>query len=438
VSSAPSAAWLADTSNAVQFNEWGSPRARLKVEIAWGQNTGGLFTFGTSMFGGPDVLAASSWSATFGGPYDDISTDVRAVTIDRGRDTDLAAIRAGTCTITLRDANGRYNRLNGSSPLAGYLIADKPVRVTAYDNAGNPHVRFYGFIQEVEAEVAGHGTATITCVDFLDKLDTRSPVISPLGGATTGSAIGAILDWLLWTDPAMRALAIGDTLPLTYTHADGTRTGLDLIEELLQAERGIVFVNGAGAVTYVDRRARYVQPSLGTIDCTLTGFPVATDGKTIANRWTVTRTDMAGNVIGTPQVASDAVSLQKHGQIDGDPNPLLTPFLSSDSNALNLAQYLVLRTRDGILPVYEVPINVSDVATQTQVMTRDLGDRVTLTVVPRGFAQFTSDFYVESIHEEYQTQSPRHTVTWRVSSVPPINPFQFGVSLMGGPDVLYY
>src|SRR5438105_2177696 len=116
----------------------GAPAFRHKLEVSWAQNPAGLFTFGVSQMGSTtDLLAASSWSSSFGGtPYDDMSKDVIDVTIQRGRSSDADDFRAGTITINLRDRAGRYNRKNANSPLAGLLIPDRPVRYTLYDANG--------------------------------------------------------------------------------------------------------------------------------------------------------------------------------------------------------------------------------------------------------------------------------------------------------------
>jgi hypothetical protein len=315
--------------------------------------------------------------------------------------------------------------------------ADMPIRITVYDALGGAHVRFYGLIQTVEADVAGRGTATITAIDFLSKLQAQKPVLAPMVGATDGSILGGILDWMEWTDPAMRSLAVGDTIAQTYTRADGSRDALSLAQELMAAERGIVFASGAGAVTYIDRRSRWTAASAGSIDRTLTAFTVGTDGTQIVNSQTVIRTDMDDTPIGVPQLAQDATSIHKHGQIDGD--DVRTPFLSNDATALSLAQGIVMRKKNGLLPVYEVPLSIVDSATQLQALGRELGDRVTLTIAPLNFAQFTGDFYVESIREQLQTrQSPRYGCTWRVSEVPSPAPFRFSISQFGGSDAFYW
>lgn len=413
------------------------PYVRAKVEVAWGQASGGLFTFGSSLMGGPDVLAASSWSTTFAGANADLSARVLDADWNRGRDSDLGDMRAGTATVHLRDGDGLLNRLNPASPLYAQLQdpSDYPIRITLYDALGVAYPRFYGFIDTVEADLVGRGTATITATDFLAKIAAQNPVVAPAAGLTDGQILGKILDYMHWTDPALRALDVGDTIGPSYTRADGTRDGLALTAELLAAERGIVFAAGSGALTYRSRNSRLTRPSAGTIDRTLRGFPVGSDGAQIRNVWTVQRLDMAGAPVGAPQTAQHAASVTRHGPI---PDRLETPFVASDSNALNLAQALIQRTALGTQPVYDIPLAIPDAATLALALARDLGDRVTLTVDPLAFGLFTSDFVIESINERVSSVSrPRYSASWRVSTAPPV-PFRFGISLMGGPDPLGY
>lgn len=434
---APTAIWPADSALYEAITPGGVPKAAYKIEVGWGQGSTGLFTFGTSLFGSStDLLAADSWSASFMGDYDDISADGRDIQITRGRDNDLTTIRAGQILTGLRDKDGRYNPQNPASPLAGSLDTDKPQRVSAI-YGGVTYPLGYAFTTDIEADMAGRGTCQLTAVDFLDKLDRQSPVIAPLAGnSTDGQIFAAILDWFRWTDPSMRNLLVGDTIAAAWSRADGSRTGLALVSELLDAERGLVFVDKTGAVKYLDRQSRYASSSTGTIDRALTAFPVGRSNANIVNQWTVQRTDMAGVPVGIAQTAGDGVSQQRHGPIA---QTLTTPFLNSDAQALSLAQFMTMRTATGLGLVYEVPISIADAATFIQVLSRDIGDRVTMTLQPRNMAQFTADFFIESIAHTIQTKgSPRHACVWRVSAAPSGTPFRFGVSTMGGTDVLWY
>lgn len=411
-----------------------------KIEASWGQQTTGNFTFGSSTLGGPDVLAASGWAFSFLGPHDDLTSYGRSIAISGGRDTDLGAVRSRSLTLKCRDATGLFNRLNGGSPLSNQLIADTPIRITGYDSVGIAYPLYYGFLQTIAADPTQRGWATFTAVDLLTRLAIERPVITPIVGPTTGSVIAAILDWLRWTEAAMRSIDVGDSFPLSYTLADGSTDALTLISDLLNSERGIFWQTAAGVAKYVSRRSRYSQPSLGVLDRVVHEFPVGTDGTQIANQWTIARTDMAGNPTGTPQVAQDANSIRLHGTIEG--GPITTPFLASDSQALNLAQYLLLRTASGTVPVFEVPLERSDYATTVQILGRDFGDRITATVTPDPdyMPSFTSDFYIESVDHEIDTTpgNSRHRATWRLSQIPSVLPFRLGFSTLGGPDVLPY
>lgn len=416
-----------------------APRCSYIVQAAWAQETAGLFRFGISRFGGPDRLAASSWSALFDGPYDDLTAIARTIGIQRGRDNDLTEFRAGQLDLAMRDAAGIYNPYNSSSPLVigGNLDSDKPIRVGAViDDVTYPLI--YAFITDIDGDPSGYGTVQITAADFLDKFDRQSPILTGLApGMTDGQIIGLILDWYQWQEPGMRNLAVGDTINAAYTRADGTRSGLALVAELMEAERGLAFVAASGAVTYIDRNLRYATTSLGTIDRSMKAFQVGRSNSNVKNTWTVQRTDMADNPIGAPQTAGDDVSDGKHGPIS---QTITTPFLNTDAQALSLAQYLVNRTKSGMSLVYDVPLSIFDKPALIQAVSREIGDRVTLTIEPRNMPARTGDFYIEAITHSIDTTpgSQRHQTAWRVSECPTNRAFRFGISRFGGSDWLAY
>lgn len=417
----------------------GVPRAQYIIQAAWGQNSTGLFRFGISQLGSAvDLMAAGSWSASFNGPYNDLSLAARTLGIQRGRDNDITEFRAGQLTLSMRDAQGIFNPYNPSSPLvsSGALDTDKPIRASAI-LAGVTYPLYYGFITDIEGDPSGRGTVQMTAVDFLDKLDRQNPILTGLaGGLTDGQILGLILDWYQWQDPAMRNLAVGDTINAVYTRADGSNSGLSLVSELMNAERGLTFVAAGGAVTYLDRQSRYKATSLTTIDRKLKAFPVGRSNSNVINQWTVQRTDMAGNNVGVAQTASDAASSRVHGPVA---QSITTPFLNTDAQALSLAQYLVNRTKSGIALVYDVPLAIVDQASLIQALTREIGDRVTLTIDPLNMPLISGDFYIEAITHTIQASGPpRHATVWRVSQVPAGIPFRFGTSKFGGTDVLTY
>lgn len=422
-----------------------APSTTYAVEVSWGQSwaTGGLFTFGTSQLGGPDVLTASAFSGSFNVPYGDLTDRTRTISIVRGRDDLLSSMQAGQLSLGLIDPDGLLNVNNPASPLYGAVYTGVPIRVSAWTSGGVKTPIYYGFIDTLTSDPGGrYGTAQITASDFFERLQREKPNLGSLAGQTDGSLFGALLDAVGWTDPLMRALATGDSLPSPYTRADGTNDVLSLVEEALQAERGYFYVSGSGAVTYRSRYQVLQGAPLATLDRTMTGAPATLDASKIVNRWTVTRVAMDGTtVIGTPQVAAvdplTDVSYRRYHYIDG---AITTPMLVNDNQALALAQYLLSITKDAVGIGWSVPVNPSDSATLDALISLDLGDRVTLTVDPSLWASYTADFTIEQIKHDIQTQpgATRHSTTWGLASVPDVQPFTFGVSQLGGTDVLVY
>jgi hypothetical protein len=417
-----------------------APVTHYMVEAAWGTTTGGLFTFGTSLFGSTDQLAAAPFSAAFNVPYGDLSTRTRHISIVRGRDDFLSDMQAGTCTIDLRDPDGLLNNRNTASPLAGLLFTEIPIRVSAYLSNGVKVGLFYGFVDTITSDPAGRGTAQITATDLFKKLQREQPNLGSLSGLTTGSLLQAFATELGWSDPALISLGVGDTLPSPYTRADGTRDLLSLIVEAMQAERGFTYIGGDGTFTYKSRYQVLQSVSQATISKLMTSAPAAVDGSRVRTRWTVQRTDQADNNIGVAQVASIVTtepSYTKYHYID---DSIVTPLLLDDNVALSLAQYLLAATKAPTGVGWQVPINPSDAATLDQLIQRDLGDRVTLTVAPRGWSAYTQDYIIQQVRHDISTEprAPRHQTTWGVSEYPAGQAFTFGVSRLGGADYLAY
>lgn len=418
------------------------PSTTYMVEVGWGQPIGGMFTFDSSLFGSTtDLLGSVSYSGNFNVPNGDMTSRARQIQIVRGRDNFLAAMQAGTCTIDFSDSDGLLNLRNPGSPLYGTLYTGVPVRVSAWTSAGVKTPIYYGFLSTLTADPGGrYGTAQMTCVDFFSRLQGQKPVIAPISGATTGSALAAFLAAVGWNDPLLISLATGDSLPSPYSRADGTNDLLALTEELLTSERGYFFVAGNGAVTYLSRYQILTAPSLTTIDRKMRAAPTAIDEQRVRTRWTVSRTDMAGNPVGVPQVATLAATdpiFKRYGYVD---DSLASPNLLNDNQALALAQYLLANTKSPAAVGWQVPLVPPDVATLDAVIERDLGDRVTLTVDPLSWAPYTQDYLIQQITHTITTEPGqlRHSAAWGVSEYPSGRPFQFGISQMGGSDYLAY
>lgn len=314
----------------------------------------------------------------------------------------------------------------GTRYLAERLVPMRPVRVRASHLATN-YGLFYGFTRRIWHDPhKGVKESFLECVDLFTWLNRAKPTIAATGATTVGAAIGRILDAIGWDDPILRALDTG--MALSNFSADGTKTGVALIGELLAVDLGLFFINGAGVATYLDRDSRWRRASpVDTFDGNaLAGALPAIDGERIVNRQSVTRTS------GVAQSATDTASAGAYGYADG--SSITSDYLSTDAQALNLAQFLVALQRDPQAPASNLLLNNTDDTVIVQQLTRELGDRVAVTETS-GNTSFEGaidrlQFVIAEGATVFQSQ---YTVTERV-----VTGFTLDVSAMDGVDVLAY
>jgi hypothetical protein len=401
-------------------------RATYTVAIGWAAKAANVFTLGVSTLGGTDTLGGYFGAVD----YDDVTPDVKTISIQRGRTSDMGPQAAGVCTLTLKDSTGKYNPANASSPLYGNLVPMRRVRVSATLN-GTTYRRFNGFIRRIEPNITPTSKeAVIECVDLMIWLDRAKPVIAATGPTTTGAAIGLLLDAIGWTETAYRDLDVGDPIP--DFEADGSKTALQLINALLDTERGRFYVSGAGIATYEDRYAPYRAPrtsAQSTVSGGMSAAMPSVDLDAIINRATVTRDETDADA----QVATDAASIYQYGLGDGP--SITTGYLPDDAQAYRLAEYIVWLGKDPREAVRAVSLVNRDDATLAAMLARDLGDRVS---IGETLAGTSLDGHIESIDEQIRAAGTEHRVTWRVSKRVTPEPFIIGSSTLGGANVITY
>jgi hypothetical protein len=358
-------------------------RATHRLQIGWGSYNAGLISFDHSTFGGTDVFGISPLDSTFGGTYDDVSSRLATGRFSRGRDNNLDVMLAGEATIDLRDPLGIFNPNNVTGPLYGQL-EDRlhPVKWEATTASGRRGL-FAGWTRRFRWEPGGRkGITRVECVDAFYWLERAKPLISSTGVTTTGAAIGLILDAVELSDPSMRALDTGDTIP--DFEADGSKTGLELIQDLLQAERGVFYISGDGLATYRSRLSRLTAPSTATFDHRVTAIEPGVDFDAAKTRVTVTRVDAAGTATYTGTATSSGASYQKLGY--SDLPEIRTPYLISDAQADELASWILAQVQTPTPPMYGFKIDGRDSDLLEQILDRDLVDRITANT-PRGNTQ---------------------------------------------------
>lgn len=390
------------------------------IAAAWDDTLTGLFRIDVSTLGSGDKLAGS-----FGaGSYDAITT-CEGFTVERGAvSPNLGRSQAGSAMLTIWDSAGRYNPDNPTSPIADSLLKRRQLRIQA-THSGTTYGMFRGFTNVLTHDPDRESQVSlIECQDLFEYLERAKPTIASMGSTTVGAAIGEILDAIEWTDGALRSLETGSSIP--DFSADGTKTGLTLIQDLLAADRGAFFVNGAGVATYLSRTSRWLA---GTADVTvaaefLSSVKPTADYRSIINRQTVTRTG------GTAQTYTDSVSANDNGYADGE--PITTAYLNNDSEALQLATFLVAMNKTPRGRTVGVRLYGLDDTNITQQLTREIGDLVTVSE-PGGGTSVTG--YIEAIRHELRGAL---LVTDWLLSRRTANVFRIDVSLLDGDDVLAF
>ena len=405
-----------------------TPLGAGRVQVAWDAATDNPFIIGTSTLGGGDVLT-SSFVVDFDGPYDELvgmeGYGVKSVRTNRGRDDYLGEMAAGTATVVLHDPDGRFNPKNAASPLYGQLLPMRQIRIRASNDGGAIYQpMFRGFIRSIEHNPnRGVQETTIECVDLFVWMNRVKPVIESITDLTTGGAIAALLADVGWTVEGLVDLDDGDAIPAFS--ADGSATALSLVGDLLETERGLFYVKADGTARYEDRYTRSLRSSAASFSDTMKAATSRVDLDEIGNRAVVTRTG------GEAQTAVNGVSQDAYGTADvGD---IESPYLATDAQALSLANYLVSVKGEPRSAMWEFGLMNRDADTMTQILERELGDRITVSDSRGGSA---GDYYIESIAHEVTDGGKFHRWSATLSERGVGEVFVIGTSTLGGGDVL--
>lgn len=211
-----------------------------------------------------------------------------------------------------------------------------------------------------------------------------------MSDTTTGQRIGDLLDAIDFTEPGSRDLDTGDAI--FDVPPNGEETALGIIQNMLAAERGVVYVRRDGVFRYEERATRAKRTTAGTITNAVVRSDPGWELDSLKNRVAVKRTNpVTGADIGRAQIAENQASVAAFGVSDAQ--EITTGYLSppSDATALSLAQYIV-NIRQGFRKPVDVELHANNEATTRIQMERELQDRVTLDTDTA-----TGDWHIEKI-----------------------------------------
>lgn len=271
----------------------------------------------------------------------------------------------------------------------------------------NVYPRWSFLIEEIELRPhPSEQRAVIHAVDALSWLEQMKRTIS-YSGVTVGELIGEALDSIDWPTEK-RILDTGQLGAVSVTYSDAPLLS-GHINKALESERGIFLIDREGNAVYEDRHHRYKGGHLvsqGTISGTMIDFAPAISIHRVRNDVQVTYGGGAGTVIRT-----DAISQLRSGprtyEVDAD--------LMGAPDATDLADWLLARYKDAYGKPRYVTIANGNVADYTQLLDREISDRVTLEDAPIGISD---DFVIEGISEEISFEG-WHIGSWLLSRIDP-------------------
>lgn len=347
--------------------------------------------------------------------WTDISDDVMAFSIRRGRQYETNHIETGVATLKLKNTSGNYWPSGIYSP---NLVPVKRLNIRAvYDSI--TYDLYTGYVEDwAPGFISAYKGPIVSprCSDLFKNL-SRLKLNDPSGYAQelSGTRIGNVLDDLGWPAGA-RQIDAGQS----YMQATGALENIGALEHLflvMDSELGILFIAGNGDVVFQDRHYRLTNAASVTPQATFgdeagnlkfQDIDLRSDDFYIYNDVRVTRES------GAEQVAQDATSITSFGQRSFPKSGLLN---INDPECLDQAHYLLSRLKDAALRIRGItfcpqrPSDVDSALHYVQAFSRTISDRITLNFSQ---ASIISDYYIEGINMDW-VKGNTLKVQWQLS-----------------------
>ena len=346
------------------------------VRIAFDLSLAGAGSFFTL----DDPVKGELDGATFllaGDVYEDVSDDVRSVSVRRGRSRELTAFTAGQATVVLDNRARLYDPTAGTavSPYAPSILPRKAIAI----EVGGEAV-FTGVVEDWDLQFSLDGDATTTAKST-DGFTLLSGETITAGTATpegSGARVEAVLDDVDW--PAgKRRIATGVTSLGADVVGDNV-TALSYLQTIDLSEGGGLFIAKDGSLEFLERTDAQVPATVKFTDDG-TGIPFSDISLEFGTETLYTNISVE-YVGGTAVTTAPADTLAKFGLIDFNVKTLL----ADEVEAANVADFFLFRYSTPIVRIngLEVRVNALTPAQQSQVLSLELGDPVDVIFTPQG------------------------------------------------------
>lgn len=323
----------------------------------------------------------------------DVTPEVRSVTVRRGRSRELERYQAGAATVDLDNSQRKYDPAAGTA-ITPYGASMRPRKAVQITTAG--HQVFNGVVDDWDLAYSLNGDhiASVKITDgfvFLANQEIEPHTATAQG---TGARVAAILDRAEIDWPAAKR-AIDDGVATLQADAIGGTANpapvnaLAYLQKVDEAEQGALFIGADGSLTFRDRQSLQVLTSAVFADdgtgIPFTNIDASYGSEELRNRVTVSRLN------GGTATAQDAQSILDYGAIDYE---IRDSLLADDTQAQSLADAIVARYATPLLRVdgIEVVLNALTSDQISLVLALELGSLVRVLYTPSSIGQAIDQF----------------------------------------------
>jgi hypothetical protein len=386
-----------------------------RVFIAFDLAAGGVGDFFTLDDPDKGVLAGGTVTSDFplaGDILEDVTEDVIAVNVRRGRSKQLEQFDAGGAEVVLRNDLRKYDPAAGTAvtPFGASMRPRKQVVITS---AGRRV--FTGTVEDwdIEYRLDGDHIASVQASDafsiLAQQLIPRTTNVVEGSGARVNSVLDLpSIDW----PEARRDISPGKAILQADTISDeNSYTVLEYLQQVEISEPGALFIARDGSLTFRGRDDFQKATEFVFAD-NADGIPfsdieISYGIEEMRNRVTVER------LSGGTAVAVNTASVTEYGAIDFE---LTNSLVSTDSQAEDLAEFIANAFADPQVRIETLTVNLgatNNTETNT-VLGLELGDVVRVLFTPSGIGdQINQVAVIDSI--EHEVTADEHRIVFNLS-----------------------
>tara|TARA_R100000655_G_scaffold8431_1_gene22024 strand:- start:87 stop:1310 length:1224 start_codon:yes stop_codon:yes gene_type:complete len=383
------------------------PTFTTEIRFSAGASSTG-FELGTAILGYSTLGTAVTWS--------NVSSDVRNISIARGKQRELDEFSAGSASVTLSNTARTYDPNYAAGAYYGQVKPGRWIRIKAtYDSTD--YELYQGVIREWEYGYSfpNEATAIPRASDFIEDLN-GTDITTTTSAAASGTVVAEILNA---ANIIPRDLDTGaETFQAVSLASANALTALQTADKSEGGGLSAVYCNEQNQVVFEDRnslstntRSNTSQATFGTVSLPVDEVDLDYSSDLIKNDVNLTR------IGGSVQTKTDADSQSDYGIRSFSLTGL---YNNSDANVANIAQSYIDSFKDAELRVRSITIHPRlNAALMVQALTRKIRDRITISYnPPPGTATVTDEMFISGIEhiimpQDFRTKFTLESVTGR-------------------------